>query len=73
MKSPTGRNSCDFEGCHFQQHFGTRSKKLRALGCRLEHVIFFASGTSMLKMATLKIARITTGEGTSISCLHNFS
>ena len=40
MKSPTGRNSCDFEGCHFQQHFGTRSKKLRALGCRLEHVIF---------------------------------
>ena len=33
-------------------------KALRSLGCRLKHVMLFASGTSMLKMATLEIARI---------------
>ena len=35
-----------------------QKSELRALGCRLEHVIFRFSGTSMQKMSTLKIARI---------------
>ena len=58
MKSLTGRfNSGNSSGAIFSTSV-PKLKALRALGCRLKHVMLFASGTSMLKMAILKIARI---------------
>ena len=66
MKSPTGRfNSGNSLGCHFQ-HFGARERESKAQSSmqpRLHTALRLTlslslSGTSMLKVATLKIARI---------------
>ena len=58
MKSPTGRfNSGNSSGAIFSS-LVPKLKALRALGYHLKHVRLFASDSSMLKMATLKIARI---------------
>ena len=58
MKSPNGHfNYGNSLGAIFST-LVPKLKALRALCCRLKHVMLFASGTSMLKTATLKIAKI---------------
>ena len=68
MKSVTGRfNSGNSLGAIFSTSV-PKIKALRALGCRHKHAILFA--TSMLKMATLKIARINDRCGNIYSSLY---
>ena len=57
MKSPTGRFNSGISSGDIFSTLVPKLKALRALSCRLKHIMLFASGTSMLKMAILKIAR----------------